>query len=131
MRGLIQTESLAIRQPELSHKAPLLLTDWRSELDALGLQPSDFCFHIRAHQEKLFAVDVRIGGMNPDFSGRRLEHEPTASGIHAWEFQDVTKELANRLGILAVENRVHSADHRVYLLGPPEHTTAASCGTAR
>ena len=56
--------------------------------------------------------EVAASGVNAHFSRRQLEDEPSATRVDGAKVEDVAKEGAIRVGILAVEQKMRAVDHR-------------------
>ena len=72
------------------------------------------------HKIELVAA-VLVPRMNGDLRRRQPEDEPPFTDIDVRESEHVAQESSIRLGLLAVDDRVHTADH-----GSP---LCFSCGT--
>jgi hypothetical protein len=56
--------------------------------------------------------EVAASRMNAHFSGRQLEDEPSTTRIDGAKVENVAKEGAIRVRILAVEQKMRAVDHR-------------------
>jgi len=63
-----------------------------------------------AHQVQLVRL-TPLGGVDGDFRRRQRENQPAAAGVDVGQLQDVPKERAVGVGILAVDDRVSAVDH--------------------
>jgi hypothetical protein len=52
-----------------------------------------------------------VGRVNGDLGRRQLEDQPSVSGIHVREPQDVGDKGPIRLGVLAVKDHMRAAEH--------------------
>jgi hypothetical protein len=110
MFRLVEAERLAVRQLESRERAPVLLADRFEEFDSLGPQPGDFRLDVGAHQIE-FGVAAFPGRMDRQLAGRGGKEQPAMACVDRRKFENVAKESAKGLGLLAVEDGMDSADH--------------------
>jgi hypothetical protein len=120
MRGLIQPQLSAARQPDRGPDAPVLPLHLRGD-DPFRSQGVERPGEIVAHQvkdgSKEVMASVRMpgvvtGGMNGDLRGRQGEDQPSPAGIHTAKAKDVMQEPAIGVGVATVEEYVCPGDHR-------------------
>ena len=65
---------------------------------------------VSAHQVQLMVL-ILLGRMDGKLRGRKSENQPAAANVDMRQFQNVAKERAVCVRILAVDNRVSAVDH--------------------
>src|SRR5215470_385132 len=111
---LVQADFSTTRQLDSRPGAPVLLCDGRA-FDLLLLQSFDLAFQIVAYQierrsqHAIFVMErpvVHRAGMDRRLAGRKLEDQPTVSGIYKRPLQHIAKELTIRFCIVAEKKNV-------------------------
>src|SRR5262249_48020206 len=120
MRRLIKSELATAGQLDGGADPPLLLFDLGTA-DVLRLEQLDLGGQVVAHEieygSQLAMAAVQhlpvgfIVRMDAGFRRGQLEDQPTASGVDGRELENVAKEGAIGLGIVAVEKDVSADQH--------------------
>src|SRR5215469_11979096 len=118
MLRLIKSELAAAGQLDGGPDSPSLLLDLRTT-HVLGLEQLDLGGQVVAHEveyrSQLAMAAVLpvgfIGRMDAGFPLGQLEDQPTASGVDGRELENVAKERAIGLGIVAEEKDVSAGQH--------------------
>jgi hypothetical protein len=116
--GLVEANLAAAGKADGGFGAPRLFLDNRAP-DFLGLERFDQRWQVVAHQvehgtEEVTAsvrlLGVSVRGMNAGFGGRKREDQPTLAGIDGAKSEDVAKEGAICLRLVAVKENVSACN---------------------
>jgi len=119
MRGLVESDLAATRQPKRGPVAPILLLDFRGN-DSLALEPLDGRIEVIAHQvencphelvRRMALDEVPARRVDGDLGWWQGEDEPPIPRILTPEPEHVAKEAAIGVWVLAVEQEVSPRDH--------------------
>ncbi len=118
MLGLVETNLATAGQGDGGFHSPRFFFDWRAG-DIFGLQRFDGALQVVAHQVEDGAKQVTasvklalvaVGGVNAGFGGRHSEDQPTLAGVHGTKAENVTKEGAVGLWVVAIEEDVSAGN---------------------
>ncbi len=109
MPGLVQGKLASTGKLERRHEAEPLVGDRPRELDPLALEFLNGCVDVVGHEVQLVA-GVLIGGVCGQLGGRQGKDEPPVAGIDRREFEHVSAEGANTLGVLGEDHPVDPGD---------------------
>src|SRR4029453_13502438 len=109
MARFIQTEIATTRQADHRQESPSLVAH-RSAFDALLGESSALCLNLVAHQIEVLLV-AGPGRVASDFGGWCGEDQPPLTRINPGKAKHVAEKSAVRLGVTAVDDRVHACDH--------------------
>src|SRR5215831_12554554 len=109
MPRLVESKGDAARDRDRRDAPPTLIRDWAG-FDTLRLQLDERSIDVVAHEIQL--VRLMILRMNPKLRRRQREDEPSAARVDVRGVEDVAKKRADGVGVLRIDERVHSGDHR-------------------
>lgn len=106
---LVHSKFASTGQCDHGNRPPSLIIGSRT-LDLLLLESLDCHFDVIAHQKYSVRI-IFLRRMDSELGRRQSENEPTIACVNVRKLQDVAEKFSIRLGILAVEDHVHSGDH--------------------
>lgn len=118
MTRLVDEHLAAARHDEHRRQAEPVVAHGLGELDPLRRQLGDRRFDVVAHQRDLVVLVTGVlGRVDAELARARAEDQPAAVGIDVRPLQHVAEEGPGSIGVVGVDERVHSRDH------PAQNTT--------
>jgi hypothetical protein len=115
---LVEAELASSGQLDSGQQAPAFVGDRTGELHAFALQRIDGCVDVLTHQVQLVPRRA-LGWMDGHLRGWERKDQPSAAGVDGRESQHITEKRTDPVGVLAVQNRMDSADHSSLALHDP------------
>src|SRR5271166_835229 len=109
MLRLVQADLSPAWQLDFGDRTPALVVDIRTR-HAFLLQRGHLRLEIVTHEIEFMPV-ILLGGMERRFPRRQSKNQPSVARIHRLESENISKEGAIRLRVLAVHDDMRTVDH--------------------